>query len=82
VATAAVAALTRFAFDVLALERLVLPHAIPNVASCRVAAKNGFDYEGLEVGGYRDANGVRWDCHRHARLKDGVVRGVDAQPHG
>jgi RimJ/RimL family protein N-acetyltransferase len=76
VATSAVAAMTGFAFDLLGLERLVLPHAVPNVASCRIAAKNGFAYEGLEVGGFRDSNGVRWDSHMHGRLKDGVVRGV------
>jgi RimJ/RimL family protein N-acetyltransferase len=79
VATSAVAAMTGFAFDVLGLERLILPHAVPNVASCRIAAKNGFAYEGLEVGGFRDSGSVRWDSHLHGRLKDGVVRGVSAE---
>jgi RimJ/RimL family protein N-acetyltransferase len=74
VATSAVGAMTRFAFDVLGLERLSLPHAVPNIASCRVAAKSGFAYEGLEVGGYRDSAGVRWDSHLHGRLKEGVER--------
>ena len=73
VATSAVHAMTGFGFDVLGLERLVLVHATPNVASCRVAEKCGYVREGYERGGYRDASGVRWDSHFHARLKDGVA---------
>lgn len=73
VATSAVMAITAFAFDVLGLERLVLPHAVANAASCRVADKAGYAYEGVERGGYRDESGRRWDSHVHGRLKDGVV---------
>ncbi len=73
VATSAVEAMTSFAFDVLGLERLELLHAVPNVASCRVAMKAGYELEGVARGGYRDESGVRWDDHLHGRLKDGVV---------
>jgi RimJ/RimL family protein N-acetyltransferase len=72
-ATSAVQAMTSFAFEVLGLERLRLPHAVANAASCRVADKAGYVYEGTERGGYRDPAGVRWDSHVHARLRDGVV---------
>ncbi len=73
VATGCVRAMTAFAFDGLGLERLRLPHAVPNVASCRIAAKAGFGLEGTEVGGYRDEQGVRWDSHVHGLLKAGIV---------
>jgi RimJ/RimL family protein N-acetyltransferase len=73
VATCAVAAITTFAFDVLGLERLELLHAVPNIASCRVATKAGYGLEGVARGGYRDESGVRWDDHIHGRLKDGIV---------
>jgi RimJ/RimL family protein N-acetyltransferase len=72
-ATSAVVAMTGFAFDVLELERLSLPHAVANAASCRVADKAGFVLEGTEVGGYRDEQGVRWDSHVHGLLRDGIV---------
>lgn len=73
VATAAVVAMTAFGFDVLGLERLCLPHAVPNSASCRVAEKAGFGLEGTELGGYRDESGVRWDSHVHGLLRTDVV---------
>jgi RimJ/RimL family protein N-acetyltransferase len=73
VATAAVEAMTDFAFRVLGLERLSLPHAVANVASCRIAEKTAFLLEGTEVGGYRDEQGVRWDSHVHGLLRDGVA---------
>jgi RimJ/RimL family protein N-acetyltransferase len=72
-ATSAVIAMTRFAFDVLELERLSLPHSVANAVSCRVAEKAGYRLEGTEVGGYRDDDGRRWDSHLHGLLKPGVV---------
>jgi RimJ/RimL family protein N-acetyltransferase len=73
VATAAVDAIVRYAFDVLGLERLTLKHAVANPASCRVAQKTGFALEGTERGGYRDTSGRRWDSHVHGRLREGVI---------
>ena len=72
-ATSAVVAITAFAFDVLGLERLCLPHSVANLASCRIAQKAGFTLEGTEAGGYRDGHGVRWDAHVHGLLRPGVV---------
>ncbi len=68
VASAALRAVTRWAYDDLRLERLELPHAVANPASCRVAEKAGYLLEGLQREGYRDDTGRRWDSHLHARL--------------
>jgi RimJ/RimL family protein N-acetyltransferase len=77
-ATSAVVAMTHFAFEVLGLERLSLPHAVANAASCRVADKAGFVLEGTEVGGYRDEQGLRWDSHLHGLLRAGVATSSSA----
>jgi RimJ/RimL family protein N-acetyltransferase len=68
VATAAVGAVTRWAFGALGLERIELPHAIDNAASCRVAEKCGYPAEGVLRGAYRTDDGSRHDEHLHARL--------------
>ena len=68
VATAAVGAVTRWAFGALGVERIALPHDLDNVASCRVAEKCGFPAEGVLRGAYRAADGSRHDEHLHARL--------------
>lgn len=68
-ATAAVAAMTHWAFGPVGLERLELVHAVANPASCRVADKAGFVFEGTLAGGYRDDAGTRWDSHLHALLR-------------
>jgi RimJ/RimL family protein N-acetyltransferase len=65
-----VLAATLWAFDTLNLERLELPHAVANPASCRVAQKAGYLFEGLQRQGFRDDSGRRWDSHIHARLAD------------
>jgi RimJ/RimL family protein N-acetyltransferase len=69
VATAAVRAATAYALaeDGLFLFRVQLLHAVPNEASCRVAAKAGFTLEGTlrSAGVYA---GERLDEHLHARL--------------
>jgi RimJ/RimL family protein N-acetyltransferase len=75
VATAATMAMTDYAFDSLGLERLSLGHAIANPASCRIATKCGFSYEGTRRAAYRDPQGIRWDDHVHGRIKEGVVVG-------
>ena len=68
VATTAVVAVTGWAFGALGIERVELPHAIANPASCRVAEKAGFALEGVLRGGFRAEDGQRHDEHLHARL--------------
>jgi RimJ/RimL family protein N-acetyltransferase len=68
VATTALGAATRWAFGSLGLERIELPHALDNVASCRVAEKCGYRFEGVLRGAYREHDGSRTDEHLHARL--------------
>jgi RimJ/RimL family protein N-acetyltransferase len=68
VATFAVREATAFAFEWLGLFRVQLFHAVPNLASCRVAEKAGFTLEvTLRSAGVYD--GVRMDEHLHARLR-------------
>ncbi len=68
VATAGVGAVTRWAFGSLCIERIELPHATDNLASCRVAEKCGYLAEGVLRGAYRAPDGTRDDEHLHARL--------------
>ncbi len=68
VATSAVAAVARWAFGALAIERITLPHDPENLASCRVAEKAGFRAEGTLRGAYRADDGTRHDEHVHGRL--------------
>ena len=67
-ATAAVGAVTRWAFGSLGIERIELPHGADNAASCRVAEKCGYLAEGMLRGAYRAEDGSREDEHLHARL--------------
>jgi RimJ/RimL family protein N-acetyltransferase len=69
VASVALAAMCRWAFDDLGLHRLDLVHSEHNPASCAVATRNGFEHEGLmrHFGLHDDG----WhDYHRHARIRD------------
>jgi RimJ/RimL family protein N-acetyltransferase len=69
VATAAVRAMTGFAFDSLGLERIELVHTVPNVGSCRVAKRAGFALEGTMRAEFRTLDdGRRWDSHLHSLL--------------
>lgn len=68
VATAALAAAARFAFDVLELARVELFHAVENEASCRVAERAGFQLEGTARQSFVYGDGQRHDEHLHARL--------------
>jgi RimJ/RimL family protein N-acetyltransferase len=52
----------------LGLHRISLDHALVNTASCRVAEKAGFGYEGVMRGSFVDHEGNRYDSHLHARL--------------
>lgn len=67
VAVRAARTLTRWAFDVVGLQRLGLHHSTANHASCRVADKLGFGLEGTLRGAVRHADG-RHDVHVHACL--------------
>jgi RimJ/RimL family protein N-acetyltransferase len=70
VATRSLLLVSRWAFTELGLHRLELGHALGHEASCRIAERCGFLYEGTLRGamweaGRRDA----WrDVHRHGRL--------------
>ncbi|HST85856.1 MAG TPA: GNAT family N-acetyltransferase [Kineosporiaceae bacterium] len=67
VATAALQALTEWAFQEIGLHRLTLVHSVHNAPSCRVALKTGFDVEGVlrDYALHQDG----WhDYHLHARL--------------
>lgn len=68
VAPDGVDAVTRWAFGALGVERIGLPHAVANPASCRVAEKCGYRLEGTSRKAFRDEDGVRHDEHLHARL--------------
>lgn len=68
VATQAVRAATTAAFAHLDLHRIELAHAIENYASCAVAERCGYPYEGTLRDAMRYA-GDRWSTeHLHARL--------------
>jgi RimJ/RimL family protein N-acetyltransferase len=70
VAVRAVAAACGHGFGALALARIGLVHAVGNSASCRVAARSGFAYEGLHRSVLDHGDGVLHDVHVHARLAD------------
>jgi RimJ/RimL family protein N-acetyltransferase len=68
VATASVAAVSRWAFAALGLVRIEAFHSVVNVASCRVAEKAGYPWEGTLRQSFVYGDGVRHDEHLHARL--------------
>ena len=68
VAGRAVDAVTTWAYVTFGLHRVELCHAVANPASCRVAAKAGFQLEGTLREAYRYGDGRRYDEHLHARL--------------
>jgi RimJ/RimL family protein N-acetyltransferase len=68
IATAGVAAVTRWAFGALDLMRIEAFHAVTNPASCRVAEKAGYLFEGTLRQGFVYGDGLRYDEHLHARL--------------
>jgi len=70
VAARALTAVTGWMFA-LGLDRMELAHSTLNTASCRVAAKAGYAYEGTMRGRGRHADGPH-DMHLHARLRDEV----------
>jgi RimJ/RimL family protein N-acetyltransferase len=68
VATAAVRLVTDWAFGPLRLHRIELCHAVANVASCRVAERAGYPWEGTLRESHRYGDGRRHDEHVHGRL--------------
>jgi RimJ/RimL family protein N-acetyltransferase len=77
---AAVATVTQWGFDELALSRVELVHDVANTVSCRVATRSGYLLEGVEreAMGYPDGQVV--DLHRHARLVTDPPGPADAVP--
>lgn len=69
VARRAAAGATRWAHETLGLHRIVLEHAVDNVASCAVARAIGYDLEGTARALHLLADG-RHDVHIHAHLAD------------
>lgn len=68
VATQMVDAVTRWAFESRGLMRVQLEHAVPNLASCRVAVAAGFVLEGTTRSAYAVPDDGREDAHIHGRL--------------
>ena len=69
VATAALDAAARWAFETYDLRRLNLFHAVANPASCAVAVRAGFRLEGVLRESYRYGDGSWYDEHVHGRLR-------------
>ncbi|OIJ92514.1 GNAT family N-acetyltransferase [Streptomyces colonosanans] len=67
VASRAVTALTRWAFESIGFHRLELTHSVRNEASCRVAVKTGFALEGTKRSALLHPDGWH-DMHLHARV--------------
>jgi RimJ/RimL family protein N-acetyltransferase len=68
VATRALEAVSRWCFRDLGLYRLELTHDVGNGASCVVAQRCEYSFEGLLRGGRVDLWGVPRDMHLHARI--------------
>ncbi|MGA8112851.1 MAG: GNAT family N-acetyltransferase [Actinocatenispora sp.] len=69
VAARALRAVTRWLFDEIGLHRIELAHSTGNPASCRVATRAGFGYEGTKRQEALHADGWH-DMHLHARLRE------------
>ncbi|NEA64703.1 GNAT family protein [Streptomyces sp. SID12488] len=82
VATRALALGTRWAFDVLGLNRLQLGHAIGHDASCHVAERCGFRYEGTLRGAMfeEQRQDVFRDVHLHGRIAQDPEPEFDQEP--
>ena len=68
VARQMVDAVTQWAFTERGLARVQLEHAVPNLASCKVAVAAGFVLEGTTRSAYAVPGQGREDCHIHGRL--------------
>lgn len=70
VATQAVQCVSVWAFTQLALQRIVLTHAVENDASCRVAQKSGFELARILPANKLFGDGLVHDEHLHVRRAD------------
>ncbi|WP_030243957.1 MULTISPECIES: GNAT family N-acetyltransferase [unclassified Streptomyces] len=68
IAVRAADALARWALDEVGFHRLELLHAVRNEASCRVATRTGFVFEGIKRKAVLHPDGWH-DMHLHARLR-------------
>jgi RimJ/RimL family protein N-acetyltransferase len=66
VATASLAAVSRWATAALGLVRIQIFHAVANPASCRVAEKAGYVWEGTLRASFVGSDRQRYDEHLHA----------------
>ena len=69
VATSALTALTLWAMEEVGFYRLHLDHSTRNQASCRVAEKSGYLFEGTKRSAALHDDG-RHDMHLHARIRE------------
>ncbi|MFH9352534.1 GNAT family N-acetyltransferase [Kitasatospora sp. NPDC017646] len=67
-ATRATSAVAAWGVRTAGVRRIELYHAVGNEASCRVATRAGFPYEGTLRASYRYGDGPYNDEHLHARL--------------
>lgn len=67
IATRAVKGLSRWALNAFGLHRLELAHSVANTASCHVAAKAGYRFEGTKRSALLHPDGWH-DMHIHARI--------------
>ncbi|MGN6472727.1 MAG: GNAT family N-acetyltransferase [Mycobacteriales bacterium] len=70
VATAAVRLVVTLGFEELELHRVMLYHAVENIASCGVARRAGFRLEATTKLSHRFGDGEYHDEHLHAVLAD------------
>jgi len=70
VSTAAVSAVAEYGVKTLGLRRIELYHGLTNEASCRVAARCGFELEGTLRSSYIYGDGARHDEHVHAFIAE------------
>lgn len=68
VAPRALRTVTAWLFDTVGLHRAELAHSTRNTASCRVAEKAGYEWEGTKRQQLRHADGWH-DMHSHARVR-------------
>jgi RimJ/RimL family protein N-acetyltransferase len=68
-AARALTTVTEWMFDHVDFHRMTLTHSTHNPASCRVAAKAGYDYEGTQRQQGLHLDGWH-DMHLHARIRD------------
>ncbi|MEI2810932.1 MAG: GNAT family protein [Nocardioides sp.] len=73
-AARALLAAADFVFTEWAGNRLLLFHAVPNQASCRVAVKAGMTLEGHLRQSYKYGDGTVYDEHLHAILASDLAR--------